>query len=136
MISTPAFLNLSAQAAASAELAAILEKTVNTTTEDYIAALSEGVTSNSKTFFNEKTKIVVNQTLKGAVIVCDRWVKDEKTGQYSNYIVMELMGKEYLKKLYEELSNETSLKLDKILLENLFLGQVIVLLVHAVYLHF
>jgi hypothetical protein len=86
--------------------------------------LSEGVTSNSKTFFNEKTKIVVNQTLKGAVIVCDRWVKDEKTGQYTNYIVMELMGKEYLKKLYEELSNETSLTLDKILLENLFMKHI------------
>jgi hypothetical protein len=62
--------------------------------------------------------------LKGAVIVCDRWVKDEKTGQYTNYIVMELMGKEYLKKLYEELSNETSLTLDKILLENLFMKHI------------
>jgi len=113
-----------AQAAASAELAAMLSKTVKSTTEDYVAALTEGMSSGSKSFFNKKTQIVVDETLKGAIIVCDRWAKDEKTGQYTNYIVMELSGEEYLKKLYEELSKETTLSLDKILLDNLFMKHI------------
>lgn len=111
-----------AQAAASAELAAMLEKTVKTTTEDYISTLSEGQASESKSFFNEKTRITVEKTLKGATIVCDRWVKDEKTGQHTNYIVMELRGEEYLKSLYEEMSKVSSI--DKALLEKLFIENI------------
>ena len=111
-----------AQAAASAELAAILEKTVKTTTEDYTSTLSEGQASESKSFFNEKTQITVEKTLKGATIVCDRWVKDEKTGQHTNYIVMELRGEEYLKSLYEEMSKGSSI--DKVLLEKLFMKNI------------
>lgn len=113
-----------AQAAASAELAAILEKTVKTTTEDYITALSEGLATESKSFFNEKTHITVEKTLKGAVIACERWAKDEKTGQHTNYIVMELRGEEYLKSLYEELNKNTSIAIDKVLLKKLFLNHI------------
>lgn len=113
-----------AQAMASAELAAILGKTVKSTTEDYTAALSEGLSSESKSFFSEKNKIVVSQTLKGSAIVCDRWTKDENTGQYTNYIVMELRGEEYLKNLYEAMQDKKAVSIDKVLLEKLFLKHI------------
>lgn len=113
-----------AQASASAELAAILEKTVKSTTEDYTTALSEGLSSESKSFFSEKTQIVVNQTLKGATIVCDRWNKNEENGQYTNYIVLELKGEEYLMKLFDELKNNNITSIDKELLKKLFLKQI------------
>lgn len=113
-----------AQTAASAELAAMLEKAVTSTTEDYTTALAEGLVSESKSFFSEKTKVVVNQTLKGATVVCERWAKDEATGQYTNYIVMELRGADYLKELNEELSKDSIHLVNEELLEELFLKHI------------
>lgn len=112
-----------ALASASAELAAILTKTVNSTTEDYTSSLNEGVNGMSKSFLSEKNKITVEKTLSGATIVCDRWNKDEN-GQYTNYIVLELKGKEYLKALYEELSKESNSEINKELLEELFIKNI------------
>ncbi len=112
-----------ALASASAELAATLTKTVNSTTEDYTSALNEGESGMSKSFLSEKNKITVEKTLSGATIVCDRWNKDEN-GQYTNYIVLELKGQEYLKALYEELSKENGNAIDKKLLEELFIKNI------------
>lgn len=109
-----------AQAMASAELAAMLAKTVATTTEDYTTALSEGLVAASKSLLSEKSKQTVEKTLSGATIVCDRWNKDEQSGQYTNYIVMELKGDEYLKNLYEELGKNSSVSIDQTLLRKLF----------------
>ena len=55
--------------------------------------------------------------------VCDRWVKDDASGQYTNYIVLELRGEEYLKKLYDELSRN-SVSVDKEMLEKVFLKHI------------
>lgn len=109
-----------AQTAASADLAAMLEKMVKATTEDYTTNLAEGRTGLSKSLLNDKTKIAVNQSLKGAKIVCDRWEKNDSTGQYTNYLVLELRGEEYLKSLYEELKNSGITEVDKELLKTLF----------------
>ena len=109
-----------AQVAAAAELAAMLERTVKATTEDYTANLSESETGASKSLLVEKTNIAVKQSLKGAAIVCDRWVKDEASGQYTNYLVMELRGEEYLNTLYAELSKNGNVSVDKELLMELF----------------
>jgi hypothetical protein len=62
--------------------------------------------------------------LKGAAIVCDRWNKDESTGQYTNYMVMELRGEEYLKALYKELDKNSSMSVDRKLLDKMFLEQI------------
>ena len=113
-----------ARANADAELAAILGKTVQSTTEDYTAALTEGMDAASKSYFSEKVKITVNKTLSGATIVCDQWNKDEQTGLYTNYIVMELSGEEYLKALYKELGETKASTVNKELLESLFIKHI------------
>ncbi len=113
-----------ARANAAAELGAILSKTVQSTTEDYSAALTEGMDAASKSYFNEKVKITVNKTVSGAVIVCDQWHKDEQTGLFTNYIVMELSGEEYLKSLYKELGQATTSTINKQLLEELFIKHI------------
>ena len=113
-----------ARASAAAELAAMLGKTVMSTTEDYSAALTEGLDAASKSYFSEKVKITVNKTLNGATIVCDQWNKDEQTGLYTNYIVMELSGEEYLKALYKELGETKASTVNKELLESLFIKHI------------
>lgn len=112
-----------AQIAASAELASMLERAVNATTEEYTSNLSEKASGGSKSLLIDKTKVAVSQSLKGAAIVCDRWEKDETNGQYTNYLVMELRGEEYLKALYDELSRN-SVAVDKELLEKVFMKQI------------
>ncbi|MBO7281447.1 MAG: hypothetical protein J6V00_09845 [Bacteroidaceae bacterium] len=112
-----------ALATASAELAAMLSKTIKQTTEDYSSALTEGENVLSKSFMNDKVKITVEKSIEGATIICDRWNKDEN-GQYTNYIVLELKGNDYLKALYEELSKNSDVSVDKELLQKLFLENI------------
>ena len=107
-----------AMATASAELASILSKTVNTITEQYTTALNEGGQGESKSLFNEKNIIEVKQVISGATIVCDEWTKNEN-GQYTNYIVLELKGN----KIVDAISNEvetTGASANKELLNSLF----------------
>jgi hypothetical protein len=66
---------------------------------------------------------LIQKTINGAVVICDKWTKDEATGQYSNYIVMELKGEKYLKSLYEEMKSQNA-DLDQDLLTKLFLQNI------------
>lgn len=104
---------------ASTELASVLSKTVNSTMQQYSTALSESISSESKSLLIEKSSIVVEQTLVGATVIFDRWAKDDSTGQYTNYVVMELKGKDFLNSLYKELGKQS--ELDKDLLEKIFM---------------
>ena len=76
----------------------------------------------SRTFLKDKVKVTVNETLQGAVIVWDEWTRDEATGQYANYITLELQGEEFLKKLFEKLGKSS--QLDEELARKLFLQHI------------
>lgn len=106
---------------ASAELAERLSKTVETVTENYTSALNDGNEGKSKSFLSEKSKIAAKQVLEGASIICDEWVKDEN-GQYTNYIVLELKGNDFIKALLKEVNNEQ--KIDEELLKTLFMKNI------------
>ena len=113
-----------AQIAAAAGLASQLQRTLLATVEDYTTTLGKAMTAESKTFFNERIKSVTSQTLKGTAIVCERWHKDETTGQYTNYMVMELRGEEYLEQVYNQLQKSGTTGVDKQLLEKLFIENI------------
>jgi hypothetical protein len=108
-----------AMATASAELAALLSKTVNTMTEQYTTELTEGRDGQSKSLLDEKNIIVVKQVLNGAAIVCDEWTKDEN-GQYTNYIVLELKGSKIIEAITKSAEAEGE-KINQELLKTLFL---------------
>lgn len=118
-----------AQAQASADLAAQLQKTVSITTEAYTSALGAGSQAASKHFLNEQATILVKQVINGATIVCDKWTKDEATGQYSNYVTMELKGQNFLDQLFKVAQESATPSqprpdLDKELLTKLFLQNI------------
>ena len=113
-----------AQVAAATGLANQLQRTLQATVEDYTTTLGKAMTAESKTFFNERIKSVTSQTLKGTAIVCERWNKDEKTGQYTNYMVMELRGEEFLNEVYNQLKSSGTTGVDKELLERLFIENI------------
>lgn len=105
-------------ATASAELAAMLSKTVNTMTEQYTTELTEGREGQSKSLLDEKIIIAVKQTINGATIVCDEWTQNEK-GQYTNYIVLELKGNKIIEAITKSVEADNE-KIDLELLKKLF----------------
>lgn len=107
---------------ASSELASTLESVVSSTLDNYVAALSENSTSEYRSLLVGKTSITAQQALSGAVIIYDRWEKDESTGEYTNYIVMELKGEQYINLLYKTL--DTDLEFNKDLFNNFFLESI------------
>ena len=110
-----------AQNAAVAQLAAMLNQVVESTTTDLSTNLTDSNTGLSKSLMNEAVTIVVKQTLQGATVACDKWAKDDATGQYTNYVVMELRGEAYLEALYSVLEKSGNTSYDRKQLEELFL---------------
>lgn len=103
-----------------ADLAGMLEKTVGSMVEEYSATLSEGKQGASKELLLQKTITTSNRVVKGARIVCDQWANDEETGQYANYIVMEINPDIYIRMLSDEIK-KTGNTVDEALLKELFI---------------
>lgn len=110
-----------AMATASAELARMLNSAVTTTIDDYCVQLSEGEVATSKEFLSQKTNIVSTQMLKGIRTVFDQWEPADSKGMYKNYVVIELSGEEFVKKLIETLDKEQGQNINKELLNELFI---------------
>lgn len=103
-----------------ADLASMLEKTVGSMVEEYSATLSEGKQAASKELLLQKTITTSNRVVKGARIVCDQWTNDESTGQYANYIVMEITPDTYIRMLSDEMKKAGN-TVDDALLKELFI---------------
>lgn len=112
-----------AQAAATADLAAQVQKTVQSTIDEYGTILSEGGQAASKVLLVEKTRTTVDQTLRGATIVCDRWAKDEATGQHVNYIVMEIKAEPFVQAVQDVLK-PAGQQVDSDLLRQIFIKHI------------
>ena len=97
-----------------ADLAGMLEKTVGSMVEEYSAILSEGM---------QKTVTTSNRVVKGARIICDQWTNDESTGQYTNYIVMEISPETYIRILSDEMKKAGN-SVDDDLLKELFIKHI------------
>ncbi|MGM9735652.1 MAG: hypothetical protein ACI3ZL_04500 [Candidatus Cryptobacteroides sp.] len=110
-------------ATASAELAQMLQSAVKSTIEEYCVSLTEGEVARSKQFLSAKTEIVSKQVLTGVIPIFDQWEPKDAEGMYRNYIVLELRGNEYIKKLMEEIgkNNASGVRIDENLLNELFL---------------
>lgn len=106
-----------------ADLAGMLEKTVGSMVEEYSTILSEGIQAKSKELLLQKSITTSNKVIKGARIVCDQWTNDESTGQYTNYIVMEINPNTYIRMLSDELK-KTGTAVDEDLLKGLFIKHI------------
>lgn len=108
---------------ASSQLAQMLNSAVTTTIDDYCVSLSEGEIAKSKEYLSQKTNLVSEQVLTGARPVFDQWEPKDEKGMYRNYVVLELSGEEFIKKLFEAMNDAQSsnVKVDEKLLNELFL---------------
>lgn len=111
---------------ASSQLAQMLNSAVKTTIDDYCVSLSEGEVAKSKEYLSQKTSLVSEQVLTGARPIFDQWEPKDEKGMYRNYVVLELSGEEFIKKLFEAMNDAqaSNVKVDEKLLNELFLKAV------------
>lgn len=111
---------------ASSQLAQMLNSVVTTTIDDYCVSLSEGEVAKSKEYLSQKINLVSEQVLTGARPIFDQWEPKDEKGMYRNYVVLELSGDEFIKKLFEAMTDAqaSNVKVDEKLLNELFLKAV------------
>lgn len=106
---------------ASAELAEMVQKTVESTVNSYLLVEIEGSSASSKEATSKQVQTLASQQLTGATQIFDAWLPVDENGMYKNYIVLELKGDEFIDKLYNDYNNANpDKKLDKKRLDESF----------------
>lgn len=97
--------------AARAKLAAAIQTTVKTVTDNYISSYETGQQEEAKGRFQSLTREVVAQTLNGVKVICQKMMKSPE-GQYKSYVAIELGGMDVVKALNNKISNDDKLRID------------------------
>ena len=93
------------------ELAASIQTTVKTVTDNYTNSTSLNKKEELEQKFESLNREVVNQTLSGIRTICEKLVQT-KDGTYKTYIAIELSADDLVKKYNERLSTDDKLKID------------------------
>lgn len=99
-----------ALAAARAELSTSIEATIKRVTDNYNSSYGVGEDDETRSKFQDLTRQIVDQTLKGAVPMCDELYKEGD--KYYSYICVELKGENLAEKLKKGISADEKLRTD------------------------
>lgn len=100
-----------AMTAARSKLAATIETTVKTVTDNYISSYEMGQQEEAKARFQSLTREVVNQQLSGVRVICQKTMKS-KEGMYKYYVALELGKDDIAKAVTNHVSKEDKLRTD------------------------
>lgn len=100
-----------AMTSARAKLASAIQTTVKTVTDNYTSSYEVGQQEEAKGRFQSITREVVNQTLNGVKVICQKMMKSPD-GQYKSYVAIELGGIDVVKALNNKISNDDKLRVD------------------------
>jgi hypothetical protein len=96
---------------ARAELAASIQTTVKTVTDNYVNSREFNNKEELEERFEQLNRSIVDQTLSGIKTICERQVQTDK-GSYRTYIAIELSASDIVSKYTESLSKDERLKID------------------------
>ncbi|MBX2962250.1 MAG: LPP20 family lipoprotein [Cyclobacteriaceae bacterium] len=96
---------------ARAELAASIQSTVKTVTDNYLVSREFNNKEELEERFEQLNRTIVNQTLSGIKTICEKQVKTDK-GNFKTYVAIELSASDIVSKYNESLSKEERLKID------------------------
>lgn len=96
---------------ARAELAASIQTTVKTVTDNYVNAREFNNKEEVEERFETLNREVVNKELSGLAVICEKQTRTSE-GRYKTYIAIELSADQLVSAYNERLSNDDRLKID------------------------
>jgi hypothetical protein len=96
---------------ARAELAAAIQSTVKTVTDNYVNSREMNNKEDLEERFEQLNRTIVNQTLSGIKMICEEQVTTDK-GNFRTYVAIELSASDIVQKYNESLSKDERLKID------------------------
>lgn len=100
-----------AMTAARTKLAAAIEATVKTVTDNYTSSYEENEKEEARGRFQSLTREVVNQKLNGIRVTCNKTMRSPD-GQYKSYVAIELAGNEIESAITDGISSDSKLRTD------------------------
>lgn len=100
-----------AMSSANAEIAGAIQTKIQNMTEDYFNSYQQNEKDETKRRFEGMTRSVVDQTLKGLRIICEKTMKSLE-GNYKVYVTVELAGKELADALTDKVKADERLRTD------------------------
>jgi len=100
-----------AMSEARAGLAASINTVVKAVTDNYVKSGNYNNKEELMKNYEGVTREVVNQTLAGTIVKCEKMMKTS-SGTYKSYVCVELGGSEILQSLNNKMSNNEMLKVD------------------------
>jgi hypothetical protein len=98
---------------ARAELAASIQSTVKTVTDNYVNSREMNNKEDLEERFEQLNRTIVDQTLSGIKMICEKQVQtDGGKGGYRTYVAIELSASDIVQKYNENLSKDERLKID------------------------
>ena len=97
---------------ARASLATDIESTIKVVSDNYVKSSEVGNREEVLERFENLSRMIVSQKLKGVKQICEKATKTEATGSYKYYVSIELSGAELVSAYNESLSEDEVLKVD------------------------
>ncbi len=94
------------------QLAASIQTTVKSVTDNYLNSRSLNNKEDAESRFEQLNRQVVDQTLTGITTKCEKQTFDSATGQYKYYVAIELSATSLVSEYNERLSKDEKLKID------------------------
>jgi hypothetical protein len=96
---------------ANAGLAGSINKLIKSVTDNYVKSGNFGKKEELLTNYEGLNREVINQSLAGTIIICEKMTKT-KEGNYKSYICVELGGSEILQSISDKVANNEILKVN------------------------
>ena len=100
-----------ARSNAASRLATTVSVTVKAVTDNYVSSTEFNNREEATESFNELSRSVVNQELRGAIAICEKLTQREN-GVYVSYVALELSGEKLASKYNEKVSEDERIRAD------------------------
>ena len=94
-----------ARSTAESRIARTVSATIQAVTDNYVASTEFNNREEATETFNELSRTVVDQELRGAIVICEKLTQREN-GIYVSYVSLELSGEKFASKYNEKISED------------------------------
>jgi len=94
-----------ARSTAESRIARTVSATIQAVTDNYVSSTEFNNREEATETFNELARTVVDQELRGAIVICEKLTQREN-GIYVAYVALELSGEKFASKYNEKISED------------------------------